>query len=88
MDLAAICSAQNMEVAVSDQDIRAALVQKQTELKRLMEQARSGAFTVGDEPQTRTKDNMDEQVARLQHALDDVELALKEIDEHTDNQRL
>ncbi len=77
-----------MEAAVSDQDIRAALIQQQAELRRLMEQARSGLFTVGDEPHTRTQDNMDEHVRRLQHALDDVEKALKEIDEHNRDHRL
>jgi hypothetical protein len=76
-----------MEAAVSDRDIRAALVQQQAELMRLMEQAHSCVFARGDGPKTHTQGNMDDQVAWLQHALDDVESALEQIDEHARNQR-
>ena len=63
-------------------DLRDALVQKRSELLRLIAQAERGAFSVGDEPNTRTQENMDEHVARLRHALQDVEMAIAEIDEH------
>jgi len=70
------------EAAVSNQDIRAALVLQRAELLRLVEQARSGALAIGDEPTTRPQDNMDDHVARLLHALDDVESALTQIEEY------
>ena len=68
-----------MEAAVSHRNTRAALVQHRAELVRLMEQARSGALAIGDEPKTRPQDNMDDHVARPRHALDDVESALTQI---------
>ncbi len=67
---------------MSHRNARAALVQHRAELVRLMEQARSGALAIGDEPTTRPQDKMDDHVARLLHALDDVESALTQIEEH------
>lgn len=55
------------------QDARSTLV-------RLEGEARSGKFTVGDEPATRTPVNMDAQVARIRHAIDDIDAALAEMD--------
>ena len=48
-------------------------------LQRLQEKARAGRFTVGDEPNTRTRANIDEQVRRHQGLINEVERELKNL---------
>ena len=61
-----------------DQDERRKELEKElVRLQRLQEKARAGRFTVGDEPNTRTQANIDEQVRRHQDLINEVERELK-----------
>jgi hypothetical protein len=64
-----------------DRDERRKELEKELlRLRRHQEEARSGRFTVGDEPNTRAQTNIDEQVRRCLLLIDEAERELKNLD--------